>query len=58
MAAVPCTVNLKPKVPLSARLSPMTFTDVTGAAGVVSEPPPPQAASMQAAATTDQDALL
>ena len=46
VGAEPWTVNLKPKVPLSERLSPMTLTEVTLALGVVSAPPPPpQAAS-------------
>jgi hypothetical protein len=39
------TVNLKPKVPLSARLSPITLTEVIATAGVVSLPPPPHAAN-------------
>src|SRR5438034_2180525 len=52
--AVPCTVNLMPpKVPTSARLSPMTLTEVMFALGVVSLPPPPQAAS-NSAATADR----
>jgi hypothetical protein len=39
-------VNLKPKVPLSGRLSPITLTEVIATAGVVSPPSlPPQAAS-------------
>ena len=58
VGAAPCTVNLSPNVPLSARLSPMTLTPVMGATGVVSEPPPPHADSAAAATASKAHFVL
>ena len=46
--ALPCMANLKPKTPLSVRLSPATLMVVMPDVLMVAEPPPPQPARTRA----------